>query len=410
MAMVLVALTGLLVLSGCGSSSSSSSAQSTSSSEEKSSETGSATTAKAEESNGSNLEHSYAPGVRTLAELYEGDEGPVPASGPPAKKGVKTEYISCGQVSPACASVAAGFNEAAKAMGWENQIIDGNFNINEGYSKAIRTAIAAKPDMIVMTGLDCSEFKGPFEEAKAAGIPLAAEGSLDCSDPAEGETASLFSVEQNSSSEVANNRDDLEQQGERIAQYVIDKAEGKAKAIVLEEQVPLGEVIYEAEKRTLEKCSECEIVATVPWVAADQVPNGPLFQKFNAVFVQHPEANAVIAVFDGNLTSAGIAKAIVDAGRAKETISVSIGSGDPETLELIEDEKGVSAQPAAFDPNRRSWGLADLVNRFLSGEPSVPEGAGYTAIDLEHNLPPKGERFETSIPFRKDYLKIWEGK
>src|SRR3954449_3193178 len=110
------------------------------------------------------LTTTYATGVPTLQQLYAGNEGTPPTSGPKAKAGAKVIWVSCGGETPGCAKPADYFLEAAKSLGWNASVVDGKLNVNNGFSNAIRTAIAQKPAAIIAHGINCVEAKSALEE------------------------------------------------------------------------------------------------------------------------------------------------------------------------------------------------------------------------------------------------------
>lgn len=387
-------LTCVLALAACGSSSSSSSSSS-GSTEAESTEEGS--------SGGSALTTTYAPGVKTLQELYEGNEATPPESGPKAKKGANVIWVSCGGESPGCSKPAEYFLEAAKALGWNAKVIDGKLNVNNGYSNALRTAIAAKPDAIIAHGINCEEVKASLQEAKAANMPIVEASSVDC--PGE----EFYSVPEIFSEEVGNTQEFYEQYAENQADYAIDKTEGKAKVILAEYQGPWGNNMGEAWKREFDKCSECEILDTIPLQASELAPNGPVFQRFTTDLVKYPEANAAVFAFDTLVTYTGLSKAVVDAGRANDMVVVG-GEGFAEAIQLITENKGNTAEGGAYDNSWASWAIADETNRFLNGEESVPQGIGFRVIDKTNNLPPAGQDYSSEFDYKKAYEEVWSGK
>jgi ribose transport system substrate-binding protein len=397
----LFGLLALLVIAGCGSSSSSSSSGSTATT---SSTGGEETTA-----NGPDVNKAYAPGIATLAEMYKGSETPPPSTGPKAKPGVEAIWVSCGQEAPGCAGPADAFSEVAKALGWNYRIIDGKLNVDEGWANGVRTAVAAKPDVIIVHGESCPEIKQPLEEAKAEGIPVAEIESVDCDASLAGSGEKLYSVGVEFTPEVKDTPEFYEQRGREQAAYLIDATEGKGKIIQFKEETYIGKYQAIGQDEVLEKCTECEILKTVEFATVEQVPSGPLAEKAASALVQNPEANAVIVTFDTNLVTGGVAKAVVDSGRSSE-ITVVGSEGYSEALQLVREEKGDNAEPISYDSHWTAWKLGDEINRYLNGEKSVPEGLGFVAIDKEHNLPPEGQDYQTKIDFKKAYESIWKGK
>jgi ribose transport system substrate-binding protein len=349
----------------------------------------------------------YAKGVPTLTELYEGEQEPPPTTGPKAKKNVSVIFMTCGLESPGCADPAYGMEEAAKALGWNYKIINGKLNVNNGYFTGFREAIAAKPDAIAMEGIGCSELTQPLREAKSAGIPVLAIEGIDCNNPKVGGTEELLTIPFYFNKAHKETPEWYEQFGRNQADYLIDATEGKAKAITTEFQGTFGLYDGEAVKKEFAKCSECEILENIPFQSSEQEPNGPLFQSFSTALTKYPQANAVLMTFDTDVVTADLSKAVVDSGRVNE-IQVVGGEGTAAGMTLLEEgERGLNAEGGSHDKHWIGWAGADTINRFLQGQPSVPEGPGFVVVTAEHNLPPKGQPFLSSIPYKEDYEKLW---
>jgi ribose transport system substrate-binding protein len=407
--LVAVAASLALVVSACGSASStSSSSKSTSpaSATASSSSTAPSTSAAASSSGAANPNTVYAPGVPTLNQLYKGTESTPPTTGPPVAKHKSIVFVSCGQASPGCAGVPDEMGIPAKLLGWSYRIIDGQLNANNGWANGIRQAIALKPDVIVIHGMNCPDVKQPLEDAAKAGIPVMGLEDVDCNDPLlpGGGSAPLFKINMKYTAEDPTGGDYFYRWGAYQADYIIDATKGHAKIIQTVYQPIFGAHQEAGQDAELKKCAGCQIVAKIPFGAADQTPNGPLFQKFTTVLTQQPEANAVMMNFDTDVNTAGLSKAIVDAGRTS-MIAVG-GEGYAPALQLIREHQGLSAE-AAHDGKWMAWGAIDELNRYFNGQPSVPEGVGFRIIDKNHNMMPPNTPYATPVPYKADYEKLW---
>src|SRR5579875_387012 len=72
-----------------------------------------------------------------------------PTSGPPAQKGKRVIYISSDQRNGGALGVSRGAEEAAKAIGWEFKIIDGQGSVPQ-QTAGVGQAIAQRPDGIIL--------------------------------------------------------------------------------------------------------------------------------------------------------------------------------------------------------------------------------------------------------------------
>jgi ribose transport system substrate-binding protein len=48
-----------------------------------------------------------------------------------------------------------------------------------------------------------------------------------------------------------------------------------------------------------------------------------------------------------------------------------------------------------------------MINRYFAGEDSVPSGVGISMFDHDHDLPPEGEAWSTSIDYQPVFKKVW---
>jgi ribose transport system substrate-binding protein len=409
---MLLALLGLVLAFGvtaCGSSGSSSSEpSSTTASAEEEPAGGEGEEGAEAEASGEDASGESFGGAKSLAELYKGNQELPPSSGPAAQKGKFVAWVSCGQISPGCSIPAAGFQEAAKALGWKSQVIDGKENENNGLSVGIRDAIALHPDAIGMVGNDCPVVRGALEEAKKANIPVFGYESFDCNEieGSEGEP-SLFSIPGEYSKTMKTPANFFETWGSMLTEYIIDKTEGKAKILYLTFPAPLAESWKVGSDKALEKCGECEIVEEMPAAQTELASQGLIGRKLETALLKNQEANGVQFNLDVAALSGGGAKAVADSGRQGE-LTVSSGEGSIEANELIRSEGGIT-DGLGLPLNWLGWASADEINRYFAGEPASPEGIGFQVIDKEHNLPEAGENYTPEVDYKSAYEKVWGG-
>jgi ribose transport system substrate-binding protein len=352
----------------------------------------------------------YAPGIPTLEQLYSSSEYAPPATGPKLASSKSVIFLSCGQLSAGCAGPANAMKEITKLIGWKYKIIDGAFGVNDGYNSGMRQAIAAKPDAIVVHGIACTQIQQPLKEAKAAGIPVINIQAADCDDPKTpgGPSEALF-VNMQFNKDFKSAVEFFYQAGFTQASYLIDATQGHA--TILRDRYTgslQGDYQTAGQDAALAKCSDCKVVGTVHWVAADAGAGGPLHQKFTTTLTQFPDANAAILTYDSVATSYGISKLIADAGRQKSMVVVG-GEGYAPAQQLIRGGAGLTAD-VGQSPEWMAWGAIDTMNRYFNKSPLVPEGIGYRVIDDSHNLSPEGQDYtppKSLIDLQGIYLKSW---
>src|ERR1700730_15952041 len=104
-------------------------------------------------------------------------KGDGPTTGPKADKGKFVIYIADTQTNAGSAGSAAGAKEAAEALGWKFQLLDGQ-NTATGMGSALEQAIALKPDGLILGSFPAERFTDLFKLAGTQGIEI---WTSDCS-------------------------------------------------------------------------------------------------------------------------------------------------------------------------------------------------------------------------------------
>lgn len=349
---------------------------------------------------GGTTKEEVAENTSGLDALFEGTEHEPPTEGPAATD-KSVWWISCGMAIPDCSVPANAAKEAAEKLGVDFHIADGKLNVGGGNEAAVRTALAAKPDALIIHGISCPIIQAPLQEAVDAGVEVMGVESLDCADTG---GPDLFTAEMNYAEGAETGEQYFSKWGEISAEYVIAATQEKAKVIVNAGTEPLQALINDAFVAKLSECSECEVVETVEFGSADLAPEGTWIQQFRAALAQHPEATAVFLPFDVNIATAGGAQAIAESGL--DLIGAG-GSGQAPALDLVRDGK-FTAATAAHSANWMGYAAIDNINRVLNGEETVPQGVGFRVVDVNHNLPASPETdYETPIDFKGLYEQLW---
>jgi len=340
-----------------------------------------------------------ATGADISAELeadYKGTFTAPPSSAPAPVADANVWVVPCGKVVVGCQAPAEGAVEAGEALGWKMTIADGALGVGDGYSVAIRQAVAAKADAIIVTGIDCDFSKGGLQAAKDAGIPTIAFGGFNCED------TPLFTAEVPLSADYPTLEDYLKAWGAAKARWLIDATDGKAK--VIDTTITNAKVaMYPQEGFDAElakSCSGCSIADTLQFEVADLA--GPLAQKFSAMLLANPDANAVQSIYDSFTLAGSMPQAIAGTGRKMTIIG---GEGTAPGISLV--HAGQVGGEVAWDYDWQGWAAIDTTIRVMAGEDPVAEGIGWQTVDADHNLPAEGEAFHTDIDFRSAYKAAW---
>lgn len=344
---------------------------------------------------------SASDGSEVLALAYEGIVGTPPTEAVPVPEGLSAWIVSCGQSQTTCSTPAQAAADAAAAIGWEQNICDGQLNPN-GWASCIRQGVAANADVILVMGQDCSSFQGPLEEARTAGITTVGVGANDC-DIDGGEP--LYSG-------ITKKLDNLDNEqwwnkvGEMQANWLMGQTGGEVKLLeVTFADARFGPWISDGLNTALEDCETCEIVGTLQ-LGNQDAASGAMGQKLSTALLQAPEANAISVPLDGWFM-AGLSQAIVSSQRSDD-LAVIGTFGQRSNLDLIADGQGQDAS-VAFSLEWDGWSGVDTALRLLAGQEILASGVGQQVVDAEKNMPADGESFAYSpeIDFKKAYLEAW---
>lgn len=338
----------------------------------------------------------------TLEDLYDGTSRPPPETGPAAAPVKSVWVINCGS---ACNYAGDAAEEAIGALGWKYNYADGNLNIEGGYAKAIRTALAASPDALYLQGFSCQLASQALQEARDQGVPTISVEGVNC-DGADGQP--LFTVPNGLNEQVGDDITEFwKESGRRAAWYLIAERKADVKVITTRGVDPLEVAISDGFREVMTTCDGCEIAEEIPAPGTDLVPNGPFIQAFRTSLVRHPDANGIFLPFDFMYGTLGGAAAVREVG---SSATLTGGQGLAESRDFVAE--GVLAWPAAFDDSFKAWAAMDNLNRHFNGQATVLEGVGLATVTQEtpEQIPPEGMPYAVPFDYKSTYQKIWTGK
>ena len=340
-----------------------------------------------------------------LDKAYAGTDSALPASSPPAAKGKTVWILSCSQAAPGCATPAAAAAEAAKAIGWNAKILDGKFDPTV-WNQQLRSAVAAKPDAVILDAVDCAAVQASLSAAKQAGIKIYGFYSFDCDDSYTKGQPQFDG--QLTFAPWKDYGDFVENQIARTqAAYAIVKQGGKANVIQFyETDVAVAHHIGDGYGQWMATCSGCK-VWKVPFTGADLI-GGKLQAKAAAALSRYPQANVVAAPYDATILL-GIGAAVAQARASGRKLLLTGGEGLAPNIELI--RKGGQDFAAGLPAAWVGWAAIDGLNRAFNDQPQVAEGLGNQAIDAAHNLPTATAYYDgnaKSGDYKAVYQKLWQ--
>jgi len=320
-----------------------------------------------------------------------------PTTGP---KGVGKKLIiivSTDQRNGGAQGAADGAAEAAKSLGWETRILDGQGTV-PGHATALTQAIAAKPDGIMNVGIDSKEQQPVLEQAAAAGIKIVGWHAGAAPGPIDGIPA-VFTNVTTDPSEVA---------ASAGYQAVVDSG-GHAGVILFTDSIyAIATAKTNASKAIVEGCTGCKVLEIADTPIADlgnrmgQLTTS-LLSKYGKAWTHSIAVNDLYYDFSApSLQAAGIDPAT---GSPQQ---ISSGDGSVPAFKRIRDKQYQNATVA--EPlNQQGWIMADEMNRAIAGDkPSgfVPHVHLFTGANVEADGG-KDNKFDPGNGYRDEYKKIW---
>lgn len=318
-----------------------------------------------------------------------------PTTGPKAQSGKTVVYVSSDQRNGGAQGVGEGVAEAAKAIGWEFKLIDGQGSV-QGHGNALSQAIALKPAGIVLGGFDATEQAALVDQANTQGITVigwhagAAPGAI--------EKPKVFT----------NITTPAEDTSKAAAYLAIAQSDGKAGVVIFTDsayQIALAKSNAMAE--IIRQCKTCTLLETRVQSLASATKDMPqvatsLLQKYGAKWTYSLGINDLY--FDG-MVSALSAAGIKPSG---QLYNISAGDGSESAYQRVrKNEYQFATVPEAL--NLQGWQIVDEFNRAFAGQ--KPSGFNIPAyIVVPTNVEFDGGKrnlFDPDNGYRDQYKKIW---
>ena len=317
-----------------------------------------------------------------------------PTAGPAAATGKKVVFLGGDMKNGGIVGAANGATEAAKVLGWDLRIIDGQGTVS-GRTAAFGQAIALKADGIIIGGFDTAEQKVGMDAANAAGIPIIAWHSGTIVGP--NKEAGIY----------ANVTTDPMQVSEAAALWAMVDGAGKPGAIIFTDSTYAIAVAKARKMEAVIKASGGTVLEFVDTPIADTSTRMPqltttLLQRYGAKWTHSLAINDLYFDFMGpSLSAAGLK------GDARPT-QVSAGDGSESAYQRVRT-KAFQAVTVAEPLNLQGWQTIDELNRAFAKAP----WSGYvtpiqvvTPDNIAFDGGPKNN-FDPDNGYRDQYKKMW---
>jgi ribose transport system substrate-binding protein len=325
--------------------------------------------------------------VKQAMSARTAEESHLPTTGPTAQPGKKMVSIVCAASIEGCRAISDAQVEAAKALGWTTQIIDGRGSV-KGWDDAIQSAIQLKPDVIALAAILPAAVSSSLADAKAAGITIVC---TQCgANPNERNVDSADGDEVNAII------------GDDLGKYIAQKAGGKASVLMwYYPEFGISKLRHDAAKKALAEYCDCKVesieVKISEW-------NTTLPERVNALLLQHPDITWIYSPADETAIDAANA---IKAGGKSGKVHVVGGNGNLQALETIKTDPDYVAT-AGVSYALSSWSSMDNANRILAGQKTVKTQTAVRVIDASNSsVIPAGQYYGGDIDFRGQYRKIW---
>ncbi len=319
-----------------------------------------------------------------------------PTTGPKAQASKNIICVLSDSLNGGVKGVAVGLAEAAKAIGWNFQVIDGRGTV-EGRGQALRQAIALKPQGIVIDGFDAKEQQTLVDRANAQRIDVV--GWHAGATPGPLEEPQLFVNVTTPAEEIA----------QAAAYLAIANSDGKAGVVIFTDSaftIALAKSNVMAE--LIKKCKGCQLLEIRIQSLGSAIRDMPqvtasLLQKYGTKWTYSLAINDLY--FDGMvpaLTAAGIKP-------GEQLFNISAGDGSTSAYQRIDSNQYQYATiPEPL--NLQGWQLIDELNRAFADE----KPSGFTTpvhivtdenVDLDGG---KNSLFDPDNGYRDRYKMIWD--
>lgn len=314
-----------------------------------------------------------------------------PRTGPRAEHGQLVIFVAADITNGGIAGVARGVAQAAHAIGWRLQVLDGRASVT-GRLQAMREALSLRPDGIILGGFDASEQRAALVSAHRAHIPVV--GWHSYVRPGPDASDHLFANVSTPPAAVA----------KLAADYVIARSRGHAGvAIFYDPGFQISVEKADVMEAAIRKCAGCHVLAVkrVPISRAQALMPALIARMLR----EDPKHLTYLLAVNGNYF-AGAAAGLFALGIAGDAppFGVAAGDGDPSEFARIRS-RDYQAASVAEPLYLQGWELIDDLNRALSHRPAsiyIPPPRLITDVNV-----PRGGVFDPPTAYRRDYMRIW---
>jgi ribose transport system substrate-binding protein len=319
-----------------------------------------------------------------------------PTTGPKAQGHKLVIYVSQDQRNGGAQGVGDGAQEAAKAIGWEFRLLDGQGSVAQ-HTSALNEAIALKPDGIILGTIDAKEQAPVVEHAVQLGIKVVGWHAAGAPGPVQ--DPPVFTNITTEPHEV----------GKLAALYAVVDSNGTAGTIVIGDNLyAISTVKTDAAIAAIKGCKGCTVLAFEDTPIADAANRMPqlattLLARYGKKWTYTIAVNDLWFDFMApSLQAAGVDPAV---GYPRQ---ISAGDGSVPAFQRIREKHyqiGTVAEPLHL----HGWMCIDELNRAFAGDkPSgfVPPPHLFIAANLDRDGG-RNNIYDPENGYKDIYKKIW---
>jgi ribose transport system substrate-binding protein len=314
-----------------------------------------------------------------------------PTTGPTAAGPKDIAFVAQTLTNPGVAGVAKGVREAAKSIGWQVRVLDGQGD-QSGIAAAFGQAIALKPDGIVVGGFDPNSTRTQMAQADAAGIPVV--GWHAVSEPGPSTSPKMFSNVTTKVSDVA----------QISAQWIISESDGAAGVVVFtDNSIPFAAGKAKLIEQHLATCESVKVLRVENIPIPDAGARTP--QEFSSLVARLGDAwNYSVAINDLYFDNA--ATPLRAAGKKGTGAPYNIGAGDGSEAAFQRISSGQYQAATVPEPLLlEGWQIVDEFNRAFHGAPASGYVPPVHVTDADNVGDSTG--WDPDNGYRDTYRKIW---
>ena len=319
-----------------------------------------------------------------------------PTTGPAAQSRKLIVYVSSDQRNGGPQGAGDGAQEAAKVIGWDFRILDGQGSV-QGRTTALNQAIALKPDGIILGNVDALEQAPVIQKAAMLGIRMVGWHIAAAPGPVEG------------SAVITNVTTDPREVAKAAALYAVVDSNGTARVILFKDSITtISTAKTDASAAVIKECAGCRVISIEDTPMGDLANRMPslttsLLTKYGKEWTYGIAVNDLYFDFSApSLQSAGVDAA---SGYPRQ---ISSGDGSVTAFQRIRQRRyqiGTVAEPLHL----QGWMCIDELNRAFAGQPPsgfVPPPHLFIASNLGRDGGPSNF-YEPENGYKDIYRKIW---